>query len=190
MIWKIPFTNKILIIAIKKLPTCATVGLTNRTKDNYFLPFIDYDEVEYDVVKEDVDFLQKNYDIGTVVITKSSEEKELSGKLVGNYHVIGFTKFTFPEVKEMLRLTRCDWSFRKGFKFQQRCWVLRVLEKVNYKNNEVVKPKPELKEVIPAKTRRVVNKAMVDFINKYYNLNLKFKKHDNIDEIEVINYLT
>lgn len=182
--------NRLLIIALKRLPTAVTAGITNHTKDNYFLPFFDYDEVEYDVVLEDVDFFQKNFDVGTVVVTASSEEKELSGKLVGNYHVIGFTKFTFPEILQIIRLSRCDWKFKKGYKFQQRCWVLRVLEKTDYKSGKDVKPAVKLKEVIASNTKRQANFAMINFINKLFNLKLRFSNHDSVEEVELINYLT
>ena len=44
-------------VKIYRLPTLLTVGITNRTEDNYFVLFLDYDNVEYSVVREDVDFL-------------------------------------------------------------------------------------------------------------------------------------
>ena len=194
MIIKLPFVNKALILnlQIKKLPTQQTLGITNHTEDNYFLPFIDYDDVEYDVVEQDVKFLQTNYKIGTVVISASSEEKMLSGKLVGHYHVIGFTKFTFPEIREMLRLVRCDDKFRYGWRFQQRAWVLRLLEKTDIKTGKTTKPMVKLKKVLVAPTNKVVNKPMIEIIEKFYNINLKqyFKKFDNCKNVEIITYLT
>ena len=194
MIIKLPFVNKALIfnMQIKKLPTQQTLGITNHTEDNYFLPFIDYDDVEYDVVEQDVKFLQTNYKIGTAVISVSSEEKMLSGKLVGHYHVIAFTKFTFPEIREMLKLVRCDDKFRYGWRFQQRAWVLRLLEKTDIKTGKTIKPMVKLKKILVSKTNRIANKPMVELIEKFYNINLKqyFKKFDSCQNLEIITYLT
>jgi len=193
---KFKLFNKLVIlrnpILIKKLPTLATLGLTNKTTDNYFLPFFDYDEVEYKVVLEDVDFLQKNFDIGSVIINVSSEEKELSGELVGNYHVIGFTKFTFPEIREIINLSRCHSYFKQGWKFQQRCWVLRILEKTDFKSNLDVKPKVRFKTLVKSKTNRVANLGMILFFEKLFGLKLKhlFDKVDDQEEVEIISYLT
>ena len=182
-------------VKIYRLPTLLTVGITNRTEDNYFVLFLDYDNVEYSVVREDVDFLQKNFDVGTVITRVSSLVQsnwdEYNEKEVGNYHVIGFTKFTFPEIKELISLTRCDSHFKKGYKYQQRCWVLRIGEKFNEKG-ETIKPFTVLREVIKSSTRKEANLGFIRFFEKLDGIKLSnyFKKQDKNLNVELIRYAT
>jgi len=177
-------------IKIYRLPQTVTWGITNRTRDNYFVLFLDYDKVEYNVVLEDIDFLQKNFDVGTV-ITRVSSLQNYKEEEVGNYHVIGFTKFTFPEVREMIKLTRCDSHFKSGYVYQQRAWVLRIGEKIDFDGN-VVKRCSFLRDIIPAKTSRTANLAMITFFEKLDKIKLLkyFERVDGISEMEVISYAT
>lgn len=194
---KFKLFNKLVVlrnpIKLYSLPTQQTIGITNRTEDNYFVLFLDYDTVEYDVVREDVDFLQKNFDIGTV-ITRVTQEKlnNIVDKEVGSYHVIGFTKFTFPEIREMINLTRCDSHFKTGYKYQSRCWVLRIAEKFNLETQQIEQKSTKLKEVLVSKTNKVANSGLLTLFEKLDKTNLKkhFNKRDKFYKIEFIHYLT
>ena len=192
---KIKFKNKTIVIrspfVVYKYPTMVSYGLTNRTSDNYFMVFLDYDLVEDKVVLEDVNFLQKNFNLGNALIRISSKEyvKE-KGCLVGSFHVFFFTKLLFPEVKEIISLTRCDSHFKYGYKYQQRCWVLRIGEKLE--NNTIKKPFTKFYKFIPHKTMRVSSKGLIKFFSLIDSKNYKkkFKKIDNLNNIEIINYAT
>jgi len=179
-------------VKVVRLPEVTTVGITNRTEDGYFVLFLDYDKVEYNVVRDDIDFLQKNYDIGTVITRITSSYNYKGDVEVGNYHVVAFTKFTFPEIKEMLRLTRCDDHFKVAYRYQQRCWVLRIGEKID-ENGNIVKPFTLLREIVPFKTKRVANRGFIEFFEKLDGVQLKkyFGKNiDNYTKIELIHYVT
>lgn len=194
---KFKLFNKLIVlrnpILLYSLPTQQTVGITNRTEDGYFVLFLDYDNVEYDVVKEDVDFLQKNFNIGTV-ITRVTREKlnNIVDKEVGNYHVIGFTKFTFPQIREMINLTRCDSHFKVGYKYQSRCWVLRIAEKFNIETQEIEQKSTELKEILVSKTNKVANSGLLRFFELLDKVHLTkhFPRRDRYYEVEFIHYLT
>ena len=187
---RLPF-RYLLVIKLVKLPTLATVGVTNRTEDGYFVVFLDYDEVERKVVEEDIDFLQKNYDLGSCLLLESSVDYTKETTDVGNYHVIFFTKHKFPEVREIINLTRCDEHFKRGWMYQGRCWVLRIADKINGKK-EVVKPKPKLLKVEEASTNKEASSAFITFFEKLYKTKLHhlFSKVDNTTKVELIDYVT
>lgn len=189
--------NKLIIIRnpikIYNIPSLKTIGITNRTKDGYFVFFADYDSVDYDVVLDDCIFLQKNFDIGTLIIRKTKEKiNNIVNKVVGNYHVIGFTKFTFPEIKKLINLTRCDEHFKTAYKYQSRCWVLRIFEKTDIQTNKIVNEKPSLKQILISKTNREASKPHILLFEKLDNINLKkyFNKIDNEKKVEFIHYVT
>lgn len=184
--------RRLLEINFRALPTLATVGLTNKTSDHFFVPFMDYDNVEEKTVIEDAEFLQRNFDVGTMIVLRSSRlyDKE-GGDTVGNYHLIGFTRFMFPQIKEIIETSRCDSHFKYGWKYQSRCWVLRCFDKLDY-GGTPVKKRPELMLVLKSSTSRVANKGLLSFFEQMYNVKLcaNFKCVDNCEEYELIEYPT
>lgn len=196
MEFKIPFTNLVFRAKIYHLPTLYTVGITNRTtgKDgNRFVFFADYDMVEEKVVEEDAEFFQSNYNMGPMIIMQSSQADDM-GENVGNYHLIGFRMFTFPEVKELIKMSRCDNHFKYGYKYQQRCWVLRIGPKID-KRGKVVKEKPHFYKFLPAKyshNAKFSGGHIRFFSNFSKKIDIKsFAKKDIMDTgIELINYVT
>ncbi len=183
-------------IKIFPLPSLNTFGLTNRCEDNLFVLFADYDKVEYSVVTEDVNFLQKNYNIGTVITRISSLDYHKNidddGLDVGNYHIISFTKHKFPDIKKMLSNLRCDNRFKGGYRFQSRAWVIRIGEKKSIDSGEMIKQFTAIKEIIPGKTKLISNTPLIEFFEKIDNIKLKpfFKRLDKLNNIELINYQT
>ncbi len=179
-------------LAVYRLPDKATMGVTNRTLDGYFTFMADYDSCEKDTVIDDARFFQQNYHMGTMLLLCSSGEEEMaSGKTVGNYHLVGFTKFMFPDAKELIALSRCDSHFKVGYKYQQRCWVLRIGQKLD-DNGAEIKPRPELCSILRSATPLQANLGMIGLYEKLYNIKLKayFSRIDDVKGCEVINYVT
>jgi len=179
--------------SVERLPDARAVGIFNITEDGYFLPFFDYDEVfEKESLMRDIYFIQKNYDVGTLLILKSSVDINKSGQERARYHVIGFTKFTFKEYREMLENVRCDEQFKDGYKFNEfRAWVLRIGEK-RYLHSNKIKPIPFPIEVVPSKTSKEANHGMLMFIKKYHDIDLSgyFRKIDKTKNVYITCYHT
>lgn len=176
-------------LQVWRVPTTITWGLTNRTEDGCYLLFLDYDQVEYEVVRQDVQWLQKHFKLGPA-LTRTSSLSGYKDKEVGNYHVFFFTRWLFPEIRDMLKYARCDDAFRFCWKYnQQRVWVLRVGEKTD-KDGAVKKPLTLFKEFIPSSTRRTCNRALVEFFETLDNRKLKghFTKLDNTKDTVIIRY--
>lgn len=180
-------------------PTLGAIGITNHTKDNYFMPFFDYDNVAWKVVQDDIEFFQKNYDIGTVEVRQSSNFKAYGLGEIGKYHVIGFTKFTFPEMLNLISLSRCDPKYKKREMYPDRVWVLRLGWKVDLKSGMPTKPATKHLKLIEAPTDRQASLGAINYVQllnkKVYGaksivLREKFKSVDDINHIERIEYVT
>jgi len=178
-----------------RIPRTLTWGLTNLCADNKFVIFLDYDDVEYKVCREDVKMLQDDFNIGTV-ITRVSSIKNYRDDEIGNYHVISFQKYYFDEIKKLIAKTRCDDHFKRGYIYQQRCWVLRVGEGLQFDPRHgwiIVKPFTVLREVIKQKhdgRQKESNQALLNFFEDLDNIKLKnyFKRVDNLLEPEIIRF--
>ena len=180
-----------LNLSFKRKPTLFTNGITNITQDRMFVLFADYDMTNLEVVEEDAKFLQSNYDLGDLIIARSSKEHfNKDYDIYSNYHLIGLTKLPFEELKSILRNLRCDFHFKQGWKYQQRNWVLRLGYKRNLKTGDKVKGKPTLESFMPARTDRTYSHAHVSFFNKFYNLKINHKNKDQGFKVKLIDYVT
>ncbi len=177
---------------VMRVPTTITWGLTNRTPDNRFVVFLDFDTVEYNTVLEEISMLQRNFNAGTALV-RTTHLKNYKEQEVGSYHVFFFTKFSFPAVERLISLTRCDSAFKFCWKYnQQRVWVLRIGEKVSEKG-EIKRPYSLLKEVVVQKKngrQRSSYNALIGFFEKLDNIRLKqyFTRLDKSKEVETIRY--
>lgn len=193
MIIKIPFTKRMLIVRSPKLPQIIlckipqyqVYGITNRTFDGKYLLFLDYDNVEDTIVKQDIKALQHNYKLGTAIVRMSNQKyQKTNNELVASFHVIFFTKLSYFQMLKILKETRCDDNFKKA-NFQQRVKVLRLSRKGN-------KTEPLPYMIIASKNNLQTSKAHADFFQSQDNIVIN-KYLNNLDksrDIELINYLT
>lgn len=186
---KLPF-NRLLIIKtpkviFTKMPKYSVYGLTNRTDDNMYLLFADYDNVEDTIVYQDIQMLQSKFELGTCLIRSSNQKYTKSDKsIVGSFHLIFFAKLPYKTMLDIIQYLRCDENFKKA-NFQQRCKVLRLSQKG-------VKVSPQFYQLVKAKTELQSSKAHIEFFEKIDNTPI-IKYIDNLDsseEIEIINYIT
>src|SRR3990167_226896 len=181
--------KKIVTLNVYDAPSLFSWGILNRTDDNYFCPFFDYDGVNVSVVKEEADFLQKNYDIGPLMLRKSSSFVSKSGVTVGSWHLVGFSKLTLPEYEDVLRHSRCDRGFKAGFKLEpERAWVLRIGKKIDLKSSRVFAPSTKFSHMFHAKTGRELSRAMFKFWRSINNTQLvvpayRWDKSSNVNLI-------
>lgn len=186
---KLPFNRLLIIkkptIVLTKMPQYKVYGLTNRTEDNMYLLFADYDNVEDTIIYQDIKMLQETFDLGTCLIRISNQKyKKSNDSIVGSFHIIFFTKLPYNLILKIIQYLRCDENFKKA-NFQQRCKVLRLSEKGK-------KIKPQFYQLLIAKSKYKSSKAHGQF---FQNLDKKpiIKYLNNLDkseEIELINYIT
>lgn len=186
---KLPFNRLLIvkspIVVLTKIPKYSVYGITNRTDDNNYLLFLDYDNVEDTIVYQDIKMLQSKFNLGTCIIRLSNKRYIKSNKaFVASFHVIFFSKLPFKSMLEIMKYTRCDENFKKA-NFQQRCKVLRLSQKG-------AKVSPVFYQLIKAKSNYKCSKEHAQLfeqldntqITKYVN-NLEYK-----GDIELINYIT
>ena len=193
---KFKIGNQLLIVRnpfqLYKLPFLSTWGITNKVGDKYLL-FLDYDHCDLDVIESDIKYLQRYFNAGHALIRISSLYNYKDTE-VGSYHVYFFYLYDFATVRKLINLTRCDDSFKRGYRYQARCFVLRLGEKLA-SNNQIVKPFTVYKELILQKhdgRGKIACNALINLFEKIDDIELKkhFKKIDSTKELEFIHYST
>lgn len=110
-----------IIASARKKRTETVKGITNRCDDGHYILFLDYDNIPYEWLKEELKALQVEFSIKELFILKSSSD---------SYHIISFEKFTREEYEQILHRSSCD----KGYKTIPFIWgkklnTLRITEK-------------------------------------------------------------
>ena len=62
----------ILNFSIINRKTAWTRGSSNKTKDNYFVPYFDYDRMKQSYVEEELKILKEQFELGDLLLFKSS----------------------------------------------------------------------------------------------------------------------
>lgn len=173
------FQDQTLIfnISIINRKTAWTRGCSNKTKDNYFCSFFDYDRMKKSYVKEELKILQEQFNLGDLLIFKSSEN---------NYQAVGFGKLTLHEFQEVLMHSSCDYAFIKFPKYlpYAKYYVLRQFSKGNT-------PAPEFLYVLKAKTDREQSLAHWKYFKALYpKMDVKLTKSDNLEKVMIVDYPT
>jgi hypothetical protein len=146
--------------------------------DGKYVLYLDYDKLNLDDVELELAFLQKQYNIGDILLFESSK---------GNYHAISFDKFSAKEFIEILENSSVDFAFKNFPRFYGfRNWVLRFAPKGTI-------PKPiYLKTLKYARNNRMKSLGHYNLIRTLYpEINLSKLYHsDNINEVKIISYKT
>ena len=188
--------NKMLVvrnpIQIFKLPFLQTWGITNKIGNRFSL-MLDYDKTDIDVVYSDIKMLQEDFNCGSALVRVSSVYNYKKTEVSSN-HVYFFKLYNnFGIIRKLVNLTRCDESFKSGWKYQARCLVLRIGEKSD--NGRIVKPFTLYREFVKGKNGRgIYCKGLLELFEMLDNIKLKqhFKRLDNtsIKNLEFIKYVT
>jgi hypothetical protein len=181
-----------IILYIGKDPQKITFGLTNETQDNYFIPFIDYDDIYFEKVYKDIKHVQAVFGLSDFIIITTEENINEEGKEYGNYHCVCFDKCSYHEIIDILSHTRCDPLYRKRALGRHRSWVLRFEKKYFSHNGKVAKKEPRFKCIIPNKPRipRECSYAHYLALKKLLNIPEMQLPFDSITECELIQYRT
>lgn len=164
--------------SLVKKPIADTIGSINRTRDGYIF-YLDYDLMEEEWVKDELLALQERYDIGDILVFRSSEKDN-------KFHAVGFSKFTAKEWCQILDDSSCDTMFKRVPRFVTlRGWVLRNFEKGEH-------PKPKYLYILKKNTNRKQSYAHWKYFKELYpdaKIN-ELTNSDGLDELYVIKYKT
>lgn len=96
-------------------------GVTNRTKDGFYVLFLDYDGIPLDWVEDEVAAIGAENRLGDVYIFESGKD---------HYHVVGFDKLTREEYERILHRSSCDPQYKRvPFAWGRRVATLRATPK-------------------------------------------------------------
>lgn len=120
----LPFTNKVFRIysLLYNKPNAWVHGYSARCEDSRFVLFMDYDNMPFEDLKNELKYLQKKYFLGDFIVFKLDREN--------SYHAVCLDKFSMIEVYEILKDSSTDIAFTNSVKnLQSKSWVLRWAEK-------------------------------------------------------------
>jgi len=176
-------------------PVVNTMGVISRCGDGMHCLFADYDDCHYSVVKDDILRAQRDYGVGTAVVLSSGElSANIHDEIYGNFHVIFCSKHTFAAVNEIVQNLHTDINFRDiARNFNYRTHVLRIYPKYS-ENGSVLQDRPRLHDVVFAETGHEINRAMYDFLRKWYGapawVGSFVPKLDDLTNLGLIHYNT
>ncbi len=168
-----------------KKPSIPIIGISNRCPESWYIPFIDYDAVQLEVVEEDLKHIAKEFNICTFAILTTKEE-EIGGKIIGNYHVMAFCKMFRGEHFNMLYHTACDKGYPKvPHKYSRADWVLRISSKGK-------RDSPQLLKIIKfGSCNREHSLSHLKWFNDVHESTITLKNMDaNNSSPEFVEYLT
>lgn len=179
--------------ALYKKPAVITEGITNETQDGWYVPFIDYDQINYSKLRAEALRLIRRWQLSGLAVIKTKEKVAGDGTVYGNYHLIGFDKLRFHEHLDMLMETCCDRNYiRVPNFFRFKHWVLRIAPKIEEATWKRLKDRPYLKEWIQGFRSRSYTQSMghYHFMRKYYGLKSLALNWDAGQGIQIIRYNT
>jgi hypothetical protein len=172
------------------LPELTAFGVSNITHDQYYVLFLDFDNITLEELKRQIAFIYKTYDVSHFFILTTGPNR---------FHVISFEKFTLAEFRDVIDNTFCDYAFRSTPIRSDKGWILRFAPKID-KDGNVKKDRPEYVDFIWYKTpKRKLSRAHIEFFSKFYpqirhqvqnSVPLAEVNWDTYMDINVINYGT
>ena len=95
-----------------------TVGYSSRViPTSLHVLFLDYDNIKDDRLKEELTFLQEEFELGNFYVLSTSE--------LGR-HCVCLDALRAKDQMEIVEFSNCDWVYRKGVTINEyRTWILR-----------------------------------------------------------------
>ena len=145
-------------------------------KTSLHVIFLDYDNIDDERLKEELRFLQGNFEIGNFYVF----ETRYDGR-----HAICLDALTFRDVKDIVDFSSCDVKFKSAPRINEyRCWVLRCDKKGN-------RPPPKYIYTIKSPHEGENNQSLghAKYLEKF-NFKVKLKKPVGEETINIQEYST
>jgi len=185
--------NYWLLLRLVRHPDTITNGITNRCQDMlHYVFFADFDNIYYETMRAQLLALQKQERMSDIIIMKTSEETDGYGNVIGSYHAYELTKRKLWEIPQLLMRVCVDPnSIRVPRLFSGKAWVLRTEPKVKMSNGEIIKGKPEPKEILPSTyTKGEQSFAHYFYLRNQFDIPYLIENWDNSTKIQKIQYTT
>jgi hypothetical protein len=182
----------------ERIPDVPTLGVTNRTEDGFFVVFMDYDGVEWNVVRDDVIHAHRVWGLHNFVVlaneTWENESQWGDKEEHGDYLLFGLDKMSYWQCMRVQSHMRGDRMHKRvGTAWAKRCWVNRIAAKYAMEDGEVaeIRPEPRVRQVYMFRgvNPYPVSRAFVTMFREWFRLRLPLKAEDD-GRVEVIEYST
>lgn len=121
-------TGEVFTFSILHKPELATVGINNICDDGRFVVFLDYDNIEFEALADDLQNLARDFNLSHFIVIKTREN---------SYHAVCLEKFTLPQVQKIIDHSLCDYSYKRFPVKIDKGWILRVTDKVYVEDGKV-----------------------------------------------------
>lgn len=119
-----------IIVNSIKTPYMNCRGWTSRTQDMKHVLFLDWDNILFWIVEEQLKYLIEKYNLPPFYVFKTEERKDCNGDLYGNYIAINLKKDTFMNISNMQDELACDAAHKRlPLLYRFHSWVLRTSPK-------------------------------------------------------------
>lgn len=128
MLWstllKIRKYSVLLKIQVMKKLDVRTRGFSTRVSGTALhITALDYDNIEDSRLIEELEYLQHEFQIGSIYIFKTGDHRR---------HAVCLDALRFKDALEIVRFSSCDLMFKRAPRINEyRCWVLRFAKKGN-----------------------------------------------------------
>jgi len=147
-------------------------GFTNATEDNMSITFIDWDNTDYEVVKDDIKLIGQKFKLPPFYVFQTKKN---------NFHAVNLKKFPNGIIPQILLHTRCDSNYTFSPSLHvYRNYVLRLSSKKGSK-------KPRFKEMVGEmkNLNYEISKAHLDLLHNIYPKIPKIN-YSKLDEGKII----
>ena len=170
------YTFLFKIQGIKRLDV-RTEGVSSRIPNTALhVTFLDYDNIVDERLKEELGFLQHEFEIGNYHVLETRNEGR---------HAVCIDALRFKDVKEIVDFSSCDLMFKKAPRINEyRCWVLRFAKKGNRDE-----PKYLYTVESPYEGQNLQSRGHAKYLEKF-GIKIDLKNPFGPEEIEVQDYNT
>lgn len=179
-------TGEIFSFSLFHKPELATVGVNNICADGKFVVFLDYDNIKFENLLDDLQNLSRDFNLSHFIVIKTREN---------SYHAICLEKFTLPQVQKIIDHSLCDYSYKKFPIKIDKGWILRVTEKVYVENNKIQSIPPTYVGLLKfgKPKRKSVSRAHLEFFATVYPNFVKdafnFFSREDLDDLTKIHLI-
>jgi len=124
--FKVPFVEKSFNakFLFYNTPKAWVLGYSSRTEQGKYVLFLDYDKLSFVDVKNELRFLQKQFNLSDFFVFELDREN--------SFHAVCLDTFSLSEAYNILKITSSDLAFIHSIRnLDTKEWVLRIGEKGN-----------------------------------------------------------
>lgn len=184
-LYKLSKKNNVQTLSIYKKPQVCN-GYSSKCEDGSHILMLDYDNVDYEVVTDDIYLIQGVFDLPTAYLfyTNISKDKK---QITGSFHVVFLCKLEISKILEIMSYTHIDENFKTSpARNIFRTWVLRLSKKKKRKEPKFIKliSGNNNKYEISSAHKTLISKFYKDVRHPFY------KNEDNLKIIKLQRYET